>query len=34
MILKEFFDQDILEEEVILEWSKKVSCVPSPFLVI
>ena len=34
MILKEFFDQDILEEEVILEWSKKVSCEPSHFLVI
>jgi len=25
MILKEFFDEDILEEEVILEWAKKVS---------
>ena len=26
--MKEFFDEDILEEEVILEWAKKVSSHP------
>ena len=25
LILKEFFEADILEEEVILDWAKKVS---------
>ena len=25
MILKKFYDEDILDEEVILEWAKKVS---------
>jgi len=24
LILKEFFEEDILEEEVILDWAKKV----------
>jgi UDP-glucose 4-epimerase len=27
LILKEFFEEDILEEEVLLDWAKKVSIV-------
>jgi len=28
LILKEFFEEDILEEEVILDWAKKVPYEP------